>query len=149
MAFKDIQELSGASCRRGGGSRVGDDDISFATDLASRKSGEPCYSMRIGIPTHVAKKARLIEGDRIRILFDETAGLGLIKRINGDGWKLTPTHKGGRLVVKVTLRPGMPTVAESCGCPCEITDEGIVFVLPQDVSFIENLRANRDAHSAQ
>jgi hypothetical protein len=116
-------------------------DLIFATDRKS-VAGGVTYGMRIGISQAFAKKARIIDGDRVEILFDKEEKAGLIRRVNDGGHQISSYgKKNTRLYIKPTIKPGMPTVAETVGCPSEILDEGIMFLLPDCVSFDRNLRA--------
>jgi hypothetical protein len=116
------------------------DDVVFATDYSGSKHGER-YAMRVSIPVAVAKRARIIPGDRVDVLFDKDSREGLVKRVNSGGWKLCETGKGGsRLYVKVSFVHGMPSVVSPVSCLCEVTDDGILFMLPDDVMFGENAR---------
>jgi hypothetical protein len=120
------------------------DDVVFATDYSGTKHGER-YAMRVSVPMAVAKKARIIAGDRVDVLFDQGSREGLVKRVNSGGWKLCETGKSGsRLYVKVSFVFGMPSTVSPVACPCEVTDEGIVFMLPEEVGFGENLRERAD-----
>ena len=145
MAFKSVRECFDANANIGGRERHPSDEIVFATDQAGTvRDGR--YAMRVAIHSTIAKKARLIKGDLVDILFDEPAKVGLIKRVNaGRGWKLTTGSENSRLTVKISMKPGMPSIEKATGCPCEITDEGIVFTLPDCVTFSENIRAKKDA----
>jgi hypothetical protein len=140
MAFKSLTECF--TSERGGGRHgsYSPEDIVIATDRAGFKA-ERRYSLRIAIGHSVAKKARLIKGDRVDILFDRGARAGLLRRVTNGGWKLTSGSIKDKLFVKVQLKPGMPTIASPAGCPCEVTDDGIIFTLPDEVSFDRNMRA--------
>ena len=139
MAFKSVRECFGANAHGGGREKYSSDEVVFATDQAGMKR-DGRYAMRVAIHSTIAKKARLIKGDLVDVLFDEQAKVGLIKRVNDRGWKLTNGHESSRLTVKISMKPGMPSIEKAAGCPCEVTDEGIVFTLPDSVSFTENLR---------
>jgi hypothetical protein len=139
MAFKSVRECFDGNASLGRRERYPSDEIVFATDQAGMKR-DGRYAMRVAIHATIAKKARLIKGDLIDVLFDEQAKVGLIKRVNDRGWTLTSGSTCARLTVKISMKPGMPSIEKAASCPCEVTDEGIVFTLPDSVSFTENLR---------
>lgn len=142
MGFKSVREcfVSGDG-KLTGRNMYRDDDLVFSTDKSCGAGGLR-YSMRVSIRSVFAKKARIIRGDLVDILFDEGAKAGLIKRVNSGGWKLTASKDNSQwLSVRITYKPGMPSAASAVSCLCEITDEGLVFTLPDEVSFTENLKA--------
>jgi hypothetical protein len=135
--------------RRGGSAnqaKFGEDDVVLSIDKSGAK-GVAAYALRISIHKSLAKKARLIEGDVIQFGFNQQKGVGIIRRVNGDGYKLSGcSKKSGRLYIKPNWRKSeMPSMVQPVGCPSEIKDEGIVFMLPDCVSFDRNLRAEADA----
>ena len=117
------------------------DEIVFATDMTGRSS--KLYAVRIGVPAAIAKEARLIPMDRVLVAFDRENKCGLIQRIHSGGHSVSKWN-GSRHYIKFNHQAGMPTVAKSCGCPCEVTSDGIIFMLPDCVSFDRNLRAEAD-----
>jgi hypothetical protein len=119
-----------------------DDDVVFATDITGQHSN--LYAMRIGVPAKVAKAARIKPGDRVTVAFDKPNKCALIQW-NREGTHTVSKGSGSRFYVKFNIQPGMPTVAKSCGCPCEADEDGIIFMLPDCVSFDRNLRAEADA----
>ena len=144
MAFKSVRECFDGSPSTGNRGRYKSDEIIFATDQAGADGDR--YAMRVAIHPSTARKARIMKGDLIDVFFDEEAKVGLVKRDNLQGWKLAANSENSRLTVKIHMRPGMPSIEKATGCPCEVTDEGIVFTLPDCVSFAENLRAKKDAN---
>jgi hypothetical protein len=135
--------------RRGGAgsqAKFSSDEVVLSIDKSGAK-GAVAYSLRISIHKTIAKKARLIEGDRIQFGFNQEKGIGIIRRVNDGGYRLSGCNKkSDRLYIKPNWRKGlMPSVASSVGCPSEIKDEGIIFMLPDCVSFDRNLRAEADA----
>lgn len=146
--FVSIKSLPRVS--RGDRSSFDPQELIYAIDQTGGRERVK-YAMRIGIPSHAAKEARLIKGDRVDILFDKEAGLGLVKRVNSGGWAVSAPHKkqAERLYVCATYTAGMPSVAKSVGCPCEVTPDGIIFTLPDEVSFTENLREIADKQKEQ
>ena len=123
------------------------DDVTFATGASNRKPGSVIYSMRLAISASIARKAHLRLGDKVAIYFDRKNMAGMLVRSNGSRLKLTGKPGKGRLEVKTTWTPedNIPTVAKTIGCPSEVTDDGILFMLPDCVSFDRNLRAEADA----
>jgi hypothetical protein len=142
--FKPAKDY--ASIKTGKG-YVLSDDVTFATNASMRKSGGVIYSMRLAISASIAKKARLQLGDKIAIYFDKKNMAGMLVRANNSRLTLTGKPGKGRLEVKTTWTPedNIPTVARTVGCPSEVTDDGILFMLPDCVSFDRNLRAEADA----
>jgi len=141
MAFKTLQELTGVEAKRGNHSKIPSDQILFATDKRSKGDKGSLFCMRIGIPVKTAKKARFVAGDKVEVLFDVADRVGLVRRVSSGGYTLCKHHENSRLTVKATYYPGMPTVSDSVGCLSDVTDDGIVFMLPDSVSFEKNLRA--------
>jgi hypothetical protein len=134
--------------RRGGAAsqaRFANDEIVLSIDKSGSK-GVVAYSLRISIHKTLAKKARLIQGDHIQFGFNQDKGIGIIRRVNEGGYRLSGCNKkSDRLYIKPNWRKGlMPSVAASVGCQTEINDAGIVFMLPDCVSFDRNLRAEAD-----
>ena len=93
------------------------------------------------ISADLMKEARLIFGDRIDVLFDKEARLGLIKRMSGNdggGWKLTPNGGNSKHgSVSISHRNAFP-LPPKCGVECEnvsVNDEGVLFIFPESVVF--------------
>ena len=139
MAFESIRDCFAGRRTNGRPSAYPKDEIVFAIDKGSGK-GQNRFCLRIAIHPEVAKKAKLIKGDVVDILFDKVEKAGLIKRVLSGGWKLTSGDSQSRLNVKTNYKPGMPSINGSTSCPCEITDDGILFYLPENVCFERNLR---------
>lgn len=117
------------------------EDITFATNRTGYKDKTNTYSMAIGISQSIAKLARIIPGDRVDILFDPEQRIGLIKRVNSGGWKLSGNPKGNsRLYFRVPWHQGMPSAKSTVGCLSEIVADGIQFIFPDEISFTQNLR---------
>lgn len=140
MGFESLQQFTPKSTI--GRVRSAGDKVGFSTDLASKtKSGEDRFGMRILIPEPAVTQMRLLSGDMVDVQLDKEKRLILVKRItNGKGWKLTSNTSNGSLNLKVTWRPGMPSVASTVHCNYIIDDRGLVFELPQEVSFEECAR---------
>ncbi len=143
MAFKSIEEITGRSRPNGL------NELFFGTDsfLQGKGSGRKTfYALRISLRKDVANKASMQKGDRVTIEFDQEKRLALIKKVDFGGWTLQGSGKPGseRLVFKIQYAKGIPTVANSTGCEVKLGPKGIVFELPEDASFTENLRENRD-----
>ncbi len=153
MAFKNISEIlktSGKDLRSG--RRTSSADVQCSTDkggsvLDATKRSIPYYAFRISISQEIAKKARILNGDSVTVLFDRdtTPARGLLCRVTSGGWKLSDgggrnTSKKARLSVKMTYVKGIPSFKHTAGCESVVTDEGILFDLPSDCSFDENLR---------
>lgn len=139
MAFESVSKFQANPNAGGRRPTYPMDEVTFAIDKGTSK-GVSCYALRIAVPKEIAKKARFIEGDTVDILFDKEERAGLIKRIIGKGWTLSKWKTSARLTVKLRWNNGMPSVASCVSCPCEITPDGIVFFLPECVSFDHNLR---------
>ena len=130
--------------RKGGAyTQFAKDEVIFATDDAGRQSPGQ-YAVRIGVPVSIMKQARINPGETVIVAFDAEHRCGLIQFSRYSGYKVSKGN-GNRNYVKFNLKPGVPTVAESCGCRCEVTEDGIIFMLPDCVSFDRNLRAEADA----
>lgn len=125
----------------------------ISTDLAGiNKAGHKRYSLRLGISGQLAKEARLIAGDTVDVLFDRESNpvRGLIKRVKNDGWALVKGDKNGsKLFLKISNVEGMPTFALTYPCNAVVTDDGILFDLPHEHSFTENLREKHDRNRTQ
>ena len=120
-------------------------DVSIATDLGPlNKSGKRTYQMRVTISKDIAKKARIIYGDRLEISFDKDCEppRGLISRVTDGGWKASLTSKSNEagLVFKIMMCDGMPSFSYGSQCDAVVTDEGILFDLPKNHSFTHNMR---------
>lgn len=144
-AIKITEQVTGRKAGDKHGKGMSKSPIVFATDIGAKTTGgEPVYSLRVSIHPDLAKEARLLAGDRVDILFDREGRRGLIVRTQKNGWTLTRHNASKsspqRLCVKMTLRPGLPSVEQSCDCAGVMTDEGILFDLPAECSFDENLR---------
>ena len=120
-------------------------DVCIATDLGPcNKAGKRTYQMRVTISKDIAKKARIIQGDRLEISFDKDSDppRALIGRITEGGWKAIHTSKSPEagLVFKIMMCEGMPSFKSASQCEAVVTDEGILFDLPKNHSFTQNLR---------
>lgn len=115
-----------------------DSEVLFAIDKRGDKSGSVEYSMRLGVPVDIVFDAGFAESDRVTIAFDSARRLGLIAKSKSGGRKMTKKHK--RFVIQEMHVPGMPSVASTIGCICYRSREGIVFQLPAEASFTEQLR---------
>ena len=138
MAFISTMELTG---RNSSTKRMSLADVMFATDLrvnTERRTSN--HALRISISAKIAKEARIINGDRVDLMFDKesTPQRGLIKRVTVGGWAMTLNSKrlkNSRLVTRVGLVKGMPTVPDATDCNAIVTEEGILFDLPASCSF--------------
>lgn len=128
--------------RESGKRRALSDDLVFSFNKSGNKSTRG-FNLVFGISKALAKKAKFIEGDKVTFLFDCEARVGLLKRKNDGRWVLTSGGKSGgsRLYFKILWQPGMPSAKKSVGCVWEVTEEGIEFIFPDEVSFTQNLRA--------
>jgi len=148
MAFVSISDITGHTGRKGN-KPANAADVVVAVDKASKK-GEPTrFSLRVSISPDIAKKARLIAGDRVTILFDRDAPTpqALLKRVASGGWMLSASSKhvvkGGvasRLTARFTWTVGLPSLAEPEQCDAVVTDEGVLFDIPASASFTKNMR---------
>jgi hypothetical protein len=151
MAFISSTELvigSGRTGVVGRGTKSSNADVVFATDKNGRKSQSTknsFFSLRVSISQKIAKEARIINGDRVDVLFDResTPQRGLLIRVNSGGWKIMSFSKSKlcRVIVRMGLVKGMPTVSAPAECSAVVTDEGILFDLPVNCSFDKNMRA--------
>lgn len=123
-----------------------------ATDKhGNNRKGPRGYSLRISLSSKIAKEARIIAGDRVDILFDRDSKKqqGMIVRVVNGGWKIgvgggvKHTSPTARLVVKMTYIPGMPSFPAATECPSVVMQEGILFDLPSNCSFTENVRKEK------
>jgi len=143
MAFISTMTLTG---RNGFTKRASLADVVFATDLRGNKSRNSSYhALRISISVKIAKEARIMNGDKVDLMFDResTPQRGLIKRVAAGGWAMTASSKNlknSRLVTRVVLVDGMPTILNSSDCNAIVTEEGILFDLPANCSFEKNMR---------
>lgn len=150
MAFISATELvikTGRGSPRGAKASLA--DVVFATDKNGRKSKGSTgafFSLRVSLSPKIAKEARIITGDRVDVMFDRESKpqRGMLCRVTSGGWKILASHKAktatGRLVVRISLVKGMPTVSDAEECKAVVTDEGILFDLPSNCSFDKNLR---------
>lgn len=150
MAFVSAQKLldecGSPSGRRG---RAGGSDVKFATDITRKhgnKDPSPIYSVRFSLSAEIMKKARFMPGDKVDVLFDPENNAGLIQRTTSGGWSLSQTSTSPRISIKLTWRPGLPTIASTgCCTDIQVVDEGIMFRFPEATSFGRNARAEPEA----
>ena len=132
MAFESLQKI----VKPVGRSIVVPNKIGFATDVGGRGKNSGRFSLRITIPESAAKEIRFIKGDRMDILVDKESRMVLVKRVSQGGWMLSSANKNTRVLnVKITWAPGMPSVATTVYCDYIIDERGLVFELPDEVSF--------------
>lgn len=150
MNFVSAQKMIEEQGRpTGGRGRRSGADITFATDITRShrcSNPSPFYSVRFSLSKEVIKKARLLPGDKVDVLFDKENNAGLIRRTTSGGWALSKTKTSPRISVKFTWCPGLPTIASAGDCTdIQVTDEGIMFRFPEGTSFTHNVRAEKDA----
>lgn len=134
MAFKSASEITKRVQRVG----PSGEDLTMTTDTQATKSnGERSYSLRFGVSMALLKEARIMEGDRVDLLFDEEARLGLIKRVTAGGWAVgRRTSTSSKITIQLTWAEGLPSVSGPSACESvSVTDEGILFVLPTGAQF--------------
>jgi hypothetical protein len=135
--------------RGGNGGSASDAPVVYAVDICGVHGGNRSYAIRIAMREDIADKARIRTGDIVHVEFDKNGKGGVVFRvIEGKGFRvLSASKKGGRLYFKMTLRPGVPTVAKPVDCDASIEKLGVVvFAFPDAavVSFDRNLRAEAD-----
>lgn len=141
MGFVSVTELKTANGSKfWGGSRRHGADIVIATHVS--RATKPALAITISL--QIAKKARLIAGDRVEIFFDEQSAPRrcLIKRVSEGGLCVSgrgPKEK--RLGIKVTWIKGIPSVDKPYDCQAVVTDDGILFDIPDEASFDKAMRA--------
>lgn len=84
---------------------------------------------------HLMTVAKMRVGDRVDVLFDKSAGMGIIKR-SDRGWKLSG-KSGYTANVQISFQPGLPSVAESVALEHEVKKDGIYFILPDCATWDE------------
>jgi hypothetical protein len=121
--------------------------LTVSSNLGAKSlvSGFQRRQITVRITEQLAKKARILPGDRLDLLFDKEANLGLIKRVVTGGYSATAAgvHQdkivSGRfynVVIKATHYEGMPMFPKSTDCEnVTITDEGILFTMPSDTEY--------------
>ena len=102
-------------------------------------------SVVVRISSALAKEARILHGDRLDLLIDKEAKIGLLKRINKGGYAASATGKKQETIkpgeyysitIKATYFKGMPILDGYFECESvNISDDGILFDLPKDVTF--------------
>ena len=148
MAFVKTSELVEAfykkNNRNGRGQRL-ISDVAIGTDFGGlNKARQRIYQLSVKVSKDIAKKARIIHGDRLEISFDKDSDppRALITRVTEGGWKAIPVSKShdAGLVFRITMYDGMPSFKSTAQCEAVVTDEGILFDLPKNHSFTQNLR---------
>jgi hypothetical protein len=95
--FLSARSKTSGSGRRGGCDPLAkDNQISLA--LNGRAGKKSAVAMRVRIGCELMTGARFVAGDRLDLLFDENAGMGLIRRLPASttdflGWKLSVIGK--------------------------------------------------------
>ncbi len=145
MAFESINEKRKAigNYRVSSGVRNGGKSLMIGMSKScDGKSRQFC----LRITESLAREARLLVGDRIDILIDEEARLGLVKRVTSGGWALSLANGS----LKASAKPGsyynckihckyiegLPYCVTSEECEnVNVVDEGIMFAIPESASF--------------
>lgn len=143
MAFVSATEIAKRS-NRGGTRRTRiQEDLVMATD-SQRSKNNPGYALRIGMTQALAERARFLPGDRVDLLIDAEERRCMIRRVDTGGWKLTspnPGSAGGRLLLKMKHREGLPTTPVAAACrDVVVSPEGIEFTVPDSARFTGNAR---------
>ena len=143
MAFVSASQFIGTNAGRRSNAA-----IVLATDQQNINGGVG-YALRMGIANHVAKEARFLVGDKVDLLIDEEGRRCLIKRDPKGRWSLHTSKSvkasRSRMMLKITFRVGMPSVATTTAIDdYEITPEGILLRMPEEVSFDRNMRTEED-----
>ena len=131
MTFKSISELAAKAPR----TEAKGAKLTISTDVAHKRAGgEEAFSLRFGLSDELLKEARFIAGDRVDVLLDVEARLGLIRRTLQGGWKISGSK--AKKVVQMTWTEGLPSVPTTSACESvTVTDEGIMFELPKTAQF--------------
>ena len=137
MEFVSANSFFSKSSNLGGRAPVGD-KVVFSILKNNKKPKDKAFTLCIRLPQTVAKKARFMAGDRIDVLFHVTSRLVLVKRVRDGRWSFYGDGKS--LTTSLSYRSGMPSVSQATPCEYTITDEGLVFELPETASFERNLR---------
>lgn len=152
MAFVSLSNISESSrkfgnYRRGGRHRDANSKfVVIGTGTGGKdKKGVLRKAFVIRLSKALAKEARILHGDRVDFLFDPEAKVGLLKRINKGGFAASATGKRADTInpgeyycvtIKATYFPGMPLLDGYRECETAVvTDEGILFDLPPEVTF--------------
>jgi hypothetical protein len=106
--------------------------------------------LNVRIDNETLKEARLILGDRLDVLFDKDARLGLIKRVKEGGWQLSK-HGDKAARVRIMWAPGIPRTVEQVECTDVISSEadGVMFAIPWAATFIGAPKAPEAEKSAE
>jgi hypothetical protein len=113
MGFTSLTEVTKTAGAYRGGRQKRAPDTALVSIVKSPNGKTASHALSFTLYPGVAKKARLVEGDRVDILFDAADGLCLIRRNNQGAWTLSANNrkKGQRsnsLRLQATLRRGMP-----------------------------------------
>jgi hypothetical protein len=139
MALISTAQSFGRRSNNGRGcNRLDGNMIRFANSYEKNKgtNGVDRHNIRIVIGGKLAKKARLISGDKVDFLFDGENGIAVLRRIpvGSDGFTLyysggaKASKRSGNLTMKVSYRKGMPRPSQnSIDAEASIDDNGDVF----------------------
>ena len=107
----------------------------FTTDASS--SGRRAVRFTLG--ELLLKKARIINGDKVEVLFDPNDKTGLIRRTDkaSVAWSISVRGTNKKSAdVRITWFPGMPSIAAAAQCESvTVGDEGILFAFPKATTF--------------
>ena len=131
LNFLDITEISGqgkTKYNRGPSADV------FITVNSKNKNKSKYFGLCFRISDHLVKEYRLIDGDRVRILFDPKARTGLIQRVKTGGRAVTIRGGEAGARVQLTFRPEMGIFPSASGAQADavkVDEHGIMFVVPE------------------
>lgn len=100
------------------------------------KAGSGRKRLCFRLSDHLMTVAKMRTGDRVDVLFDKSAGMGIIKR-SERGWKLSG-KSGYTASVHISFQPGLPSVPESVPLEHEVKKDGIYFIIPDSATWDEN-----------
>lgn len=135
MAFKSLLAGAGQCSRRNyRGKRVSEDQLAVTVYTNKTKAvGTKTIAFYVGV--NLAKRARLIAGDKIDIEKDDESGLGIIKRTNEPHGRTLGTTANKQKYYRITssfLAQYFPHIDKLVVLEgVEVADEGIVFVWPK------------------
>ncbi len=111
------------------GSRTKKNGMSYATYKNKNKGDYSSAVFVIG--TDTLKKARIVIGDRLDILYDKESGRGLLRRVLEGGRKVSKASSGSTAVISTKMNSNFPIVPHITEIKSvSICDDGIVFDWP-------------------
>jgi len=145
MAFKSIDEIRKTMINYRSANGIASINKSLMIGIAKNgKQATDQFCLRI--TESLAREARLLIGDRVDILIDQEARLGLVKRVAKGGWALSlatgslkaNAKPGNYYNCKINCKyiEGLPYCKPSAECEnVNVVDEGIMFEIPERAEF--------------